>query len=187
MLPRTEPTATVIANRALTPGGSTIISPGGDPRRSRTTLPAALGTCDQTYRTPSSQATTTWATRGAEETCCVSTWSIRPRSGVSGPPAGNSSRMRPSPRCTRSWGESFSWASTGRNPNATGRASIPAAEFEYYLAFNMFRLTAILQGIMARALQGNASSQEAVETGKRARPLAEEAWRQVEAIMAGKI
>ena len=69
----------------------------------------------------------------------------------------------------------------------TGRASIPAAEFEYYLAFNMFRLTAILQGIMARALQGNASSQEAVETGKRARPLAEEAWRQVEAIMAGKI
>ncbi len=69
----------------------------------------------------------------------------------------------------------------------TGRASIPAAEFEYYLAFNMFRLAAILQGIMARALQGNASSQEAVETGKRARPLAEEAWRQVEKIIAGKI
>jgi aminoglycoside phosphotransferase (APT) family kinase protein len=42
-----------------------------------------------------------------------------------------------------------------------------------------------LQGIMARALQGNASSQDAIETGKRARPL-EEAWRQVEA-MAGKI
>ena len=40
---------------------------------------------------------------------------------------------------------------------------------------------------MARALQGNAASQEAIETGKRARPLAEEAWRQVEAIMAGKI
>ncbi len=69
----------------------------------------------------------------------------------------------------------------------TGRASIPAAEFEYYLAFNMFRLTAIAQGIMARALQGNASSQEAVETGRRARPLAEEAWRQVEKIIAGKI
>lgn len=70
----------------------------------------------------------------------------------------------------------------------TGRESmIPAAEWEYYLAFNMFRLTAILQGIMARAMQGNAASQEAIETGKRARPLAEEAWRQVEAIMAGKI
>ena len=69
----------------------------------------------------------------------------------------------------------------------TGRASIPAAEWEYYLAFNMFRLTAILQGIMARAMQGNAASQEAIDTGKRARPLAEEAWRQVESIIAGKI
>ncbi|MBI3150138.1 MAG: phosphotransferase [Betaproteobacteria bacterium] len=64
----------------------------------------------------------------------------------------------------------------------TGRASIPATEFEYYVAFNMFRLTAILQGITARALQGNAASQEAVETGKRARPLAEAAWRQVQDI-----
>lgn len=69
----------------------------------------------------------------------------------------------------------------------TGRERIPAAEWEYCLAFNMFRLAAILQGIMARALQGNASSPEAIETGKRARPLAEEAWRQVEMIMAGRI
>ena len=58
----------------------------------------------------------------------------------------------------------------------TGRASIPG--FEYYLAFNMFRLAAILQGVMARALQGNAASAEAVEAGKRARPIAEEGWRQ---------
>lgn len=69
----------------------------------------------------------------------------------------------------------------------TGRTSIPAAEWEYYIAFNMFRLTAILQGIMARALQGNAASQEAVKTGKRARPLAEEAWRLVGNIVAGKV
>jgi hypothetical protein len=33
---------------------------------------------------------------------------------------------------------------------------------------------------MARALQGNASSAEALETGRKARPLAELAWRQVE-------
>jgi hypothetical protein len=52
------------------------------------------------------------------------------------------------------------------------------------MAFNMFRLAGILQGIMARALQGNASSAEAIETGKRARPLAEEAWRQVERLLA---
>jgi aminoglycoside phosphotransferase (APT) family kinase protein len=66
----------------------------------------------------------------------------------------------------------------------TGRASIPPGEWEYYMAFNMFRLAGILQGIMARALQGNASSAEAIETGKRARPLAEEAWRQVERLLA---
>jgi aminoglycoside phosphotransferase (APT) family kinase protein len=65
----------------------------------------------------------------------------------------------------------------------TGRAPISPQEWEVYIAFNMFRLTSILQGIMARALQGNASSAEAIETGKRARPLAEEAWRQVERII----
>jgi len=62
----------------------------------------------------------------------------------------------------------------------TGRAPIPQKEWEYYMVFNMFRLTGILQGIMARALQGNASSAEALDAGKRARPLAELAWSQVE-------
>jgi aminoglycoside phosphotransferase (APT) family kinase protein len=57
-------------------------------------------------------------------------------------------------------------------------------DWEFYMAFNMFRLAGILQGIMARALQGNASSAEAVEAGRRARPLAEEAWRQVERLLA---
>ncbi len=66
----------------------------------------------------------------------------------------------------------------------TGRGPIAEKEWEYYIAFNMFRLAGIMQGIMARALQGNASSEEARETGRRARPLAEEAWRQVERIMA---
>jgi len=65
----------------------------------------------------------------------------------------------------------------------TGRGPIAPEEWEYYMAFNMFRLAGIMQGIMARAVQGNASSQEAIETGKRTRPLAEEAWRQVERIM----
>lgn len=64
----------------------------------------------------------------------------------------------------------------------TGRDGIPPRDWEYYIAFNMFRLAGILQGIMARAVQGNAASSDAVETGKRARPLAEEAWRQVERI-----
>ena len=62
----------------------------------------------------------------------------------------------------------------------TGRDGIPRSDWEYYMVFNMFRLTGILQGIMARALQGNASSAEAMAAGKRARPLAELAWRLVE-------
>ena len=53
---------------------------------------------------------------------------------------------------------------------------VSAADWNYYLVFNMFRLAGILQGIMARALQGNASSERALEAGRRARPLAEQAW-----------
>jgi aminoglycoside phosphotransferase (APT) family kinase protein len=49
-------------------------------------------------------------------------------------------------------------------------------DWTYYLAFNMFRLTGILQGVLARAIQGNASSTTALEAGRRARPLAEQAW-----------
>jgi hypothetical protein len=45
-----------------------------------------------------------------------------------------------------------------------------------YLVFNMFRLVGILQGIAKRAQQGNASNAKAVEAGRRARPLAEQAW-----------
>ena len=54
--------------------------------------------------------------------------------------------------------------------------SVTVADWNYYLVFNMFRLVGILQGIMARALQGNASSERALEAGRRARPLAEQAW-----------
>jgi aminoglycoside phosphotransferase (APT) family kinase protein len=57
-----------------------------------------------------------------------------------------------------------------------GRAPVAPQEWTYYLAFNMFRLTGILQGVLARAIQGNASSATALEAGRRARPLAEQAW-----------
>ena len=62
----------------------------------------------------------------------------------------------------------------------TGREGIRSRDWEFYIAYNLFRLAAILQGVLARALQGNASSAEAFETGRAARPLAELAWRQVE-------
>jgi aminoglycoside phosphotransferase (APT) family kinase protein len=57
---------------------------------------------------------------------------------------------------------------------------IAPQDWVYYLAFCMFRLAAILQGILARALQGNASNATALDAGRRARPLAELAWRLVE-------
>jgi len=60
----------------------------------------------------------------------------------------------------------------------TGRSAIP--NWDYYLAYNMFRLAAILQGIMGRVVDGTASSQHAIESGRRARPMAEAGWRQVE-------
>jgi len=65
-----------------------------------------------------------------------------------------------------------------------GRPEIPEKEWEYYIAFGMFRLVGILQGVLARALQGNASNRHALEAGRRARPLAEAAWAQVEKMMA---
>jgi aminoglycoside phosphotransferase (APT) family kinase protein len=62
----------------------------------------------------------------------------------------------------------------------TGRAAASAADWEYYMAYNLFRLAAIAQGITARALQGNASSARALEVGRSTRPLADLAWRHVE-------
>jgi len=56
----------------------------------------------------------------------------------------------------------------------TGRDAIP--HWEVYLIFNMFRIAAILHGVLARALQGNAASGNAVETGSRARLVADIAW-----------
>ncbi len=63
----------------------------------------------------------------------------------------------------------------------TGRDGIP--DLEWYLAYNMFRLAAILQGIAKRAEDGTAASPHAVEQGRRARPLAEAAWKQVERLV----
>src|SRR5574340_295191 len=48
-----------------------------------------------------------------------------------------------------------------------GRAPVSDSLWGYCIAFNMFRLAGILQGILARALQGNAASSEALETGRR--------------------
>ena len=65
----------------------------------------------------------------------------------------------------------------------SGRSHIP--NWDFYLAYNMFRLAGILQGIMGRVKDGTAASAHAIEQGKRARPMAEAGWHQVEKILKG--
>ena len=62
----------------------------------------------------------------------------------------------------------------------TGAAAPNDKDWNFCMAYNMFRAAAIFQGVMARAVAGNAASAQAVETGKRARPMAELGWKQVE-------
>ena len=56
----------------------------------------------------------------------------------------------------------------------TGRDGIP--ELDFYFAYNIFRLTSIIQGVYARSLQGNASNERARELGAAVQPMAETAW-----------
>ena len=60
----------------------------------------------------------------------------------------------------------------------TGRADPDAvmADWNFYLAYNMFRLAGILQGIAKRVEMGTASSAQARQAGAGARPLAEMGW-----------
>lgn len=50
-------------------------------------------------------------------------------------------------------------------------------DWNFYLAYNMFRIAAILQGIAKRVEAGTASSDEAKANGAGARPMAELAWK----------
>ncbi len=51
-----------------------------------------------------------------------------------------------------------------------------AADWNFYLAYNLFRIAAILQGIAKRVVDGTAASAEARAAGAGARPLAELGW-----------
>jgi aminoglycoside phosphotransferase (APT) family kinase protein len=51
------------------------------------------------------------------------------------------------------------------------------ADWNFYLAYNMFRIAAILQGIAKRVEAGTASSEQAKINGAGARPMAELAWK----------
>jgi aminoglycoside phosphotransferase (APT) family kinase protein len=56
----------------------------------------------------------------------------------------------------------------------TGRKQVPS--WEFYLAFSLFRLAAIVQGVYKRGLDGNASSETATKYGNRAKAMADLAW-----------
>lgn len=64
----------------------------------------------------------------------------------------------------------------------TGRPPIPKKEWDFYLAYSLFRLAAILQGVLHRALDGTAASEEALQTGRKGRRIAELGWRQAQGI-----
>ncbi len=51
------------------------------------------------------------------------------------------------------------------------------ADWNFYLAYNMFRMAAILQGIAKRVEAGTASSEQAKVNGAGARPMADLAWK----------
>jgi aminoglycoside phosphotransferase (APT) family kinase protein len=57
---------------------------------------------------------------------------------------------------------------------ASGREEV--RDITFYIAFALFRLTAILQGVYARALQGNASDANARAAGKRTSLMAQAGW-----------
>ncbi|SOE98822.1 Predicted kinase, aminoglycoside phosphotransferase (APT) family [Burkholderia sp. OK233] len=66
----------------------------------------------------------------------------------------------------------------------TGIEDIGAGDWYFYLAYNLFRVAAILQGVMKRALDGNASSSQALEYGERAALTADIGWTCAERAMA---
>ena len=70
-------------------------------------------------------------------------------------------------------------ATCARYCERTGRGDADAvmADWNFYLAYNLFRIAGILQGIAKRVEAGTASSAQARQSAAGARPLAEMGWR----------
>ena len=66
----------------------------------------------------------------------------------------------------------------------TGRTGVAPDVWEFCMAYNLFRIACIRQGILRRVLDGTAASRHAREAGARARETAELAWAQVQAHFA---
>ena len=70
-----------------------------------------------------------------------------------------------------------------RYTDATGFAG--EEHWDFYIAYNLFRMAAILQGIARRAADGTASAPDAKETGSKARPLADIGWKYAQRYASG--
>jgi aminoglycoside phosphotransferase (APT) family kinase protein len=60
---------------------------------------------------------------------------------------------------------------------AGGEPDAVMADWNFYMAYNLFRMAGILQGIAKRVVDGTASSTQARSSGAGARPLAEMGWK----------
>jgi aminoglycoside phosphotransferase (APT) family kinase protein len=67
----------------------------------------------------------------------------------------------------------------------TGRAGIEPRVWEFCMAYNLFRIACIRQGILRRVVDGTAASRHAREAGERARATADLAWQQIEEKLGG--
>jgi len=68
---------------------------------------------------------------------------------------------------------------------ATGLKAVQE-HWDFYLAYNFFKIAAILYGIGERARQGTAASSDAFEMAAKAAPLAEIGWRYAQKYEAGR-
>jgi aminoglycoside phosphotransferase (APT) family kinase protein len=60
-----------------------------------------------------------------------------------------------------------------------GAAPPSRVEWDFFVAYNLFRGAAISQGIMRRALDGSAASVHAMDAGRKARAVADTAWQRI--------
>jgi len=65
----------------------------------------------------------------------------------------------------------------------TGCRRVDPSTWDYYMAYNLFRVAAIMQGIAKRAMDGTAAGADAHETGAHSRTIAILGWAQVEKIL----
>ena len=67
----------------------------------------------------------------------------------------------------------------------TGRDGVEPRVWNFCMAYNLFRIACIRQGILRRVVEGTAASRHARDAGSKARETAELAWQQVEEHLGG--